>query len=350
MSGTALFVLLLVVTNGLFGATVAAAFLRFNDRLGLPAWPLVLAGLGLGPFGVSLVLYYALALWHGIPDAVLLALPLLGFAGLAWSAGKGWGQLAVLMKRIPPLLGDRSMWFFFLGSAFIACITFVFLANKPLIDHDVLEYAIQGGIFLRDHAITYQKHHFDATSGFYYVGLHGFAFPLLFTWEGLVGGMFELRSDLWVRSITMWYGWLLIAFVWSLLRRWDRWMAVAGGIALTVPIGFLFLITVYHLDSFRIFFFTVAFAAFIALLQRPSRERLVLFALLCGAQTFIHSIGAILGGLLLALALVLLSVPTHTRARWGALAAGIMLLMGGVHYVADVFLGTGWIFQDLIWF
>jgi len=28
----------------------------------------------------------------------------------------------------------------------------------------------------------------------------------------------------------------------------------------------------------------------------------------------------------------------------------VMLAVGAVHYVADVFLGTGWIFQDIIWY
>jgi hypothetical protein len=148
----------------------------------------------------------------------------------------------------------------------------------------------------------------------------------------------------------MWYGWLLIAFLWSIVRRIDRWMAVASSIAVAVPVGFLFLVTIYHLDSYRIFFFTVALAGFVALLQAPSWERLILFSVLCGAQAFIHSVGAILAGTLCLVLLLFLPFRWGKRAAWVLSAAAVMLAVGAVHYVADVFLGTGWIFQDIIWY
>lgn len=344
------FVTLFLLTNVVYGAVVAAFLLGRNDRLLLPAWALILVGLALGPFFTTLVLYYALALWHGIPPLVLVILPTLFFAGLAANAGEGWSRLWKAAQSIPKALMDRSLWFFLLGSAFLMFIAAVFLTNKPLTDHDVLEYGIQGRIFLRDLAIVYQQHHHDPVSGFYYVGLHGHSFPLLFTWEGLTSGFVGLRSDLWVRSITMWYGWLLIAFLWSILRRMDRWVAVAGSIAIAVPVGFLFLLTIYHLDSYRIFFFSAALAAFVALLQAPSRDRLLLWAVLCGAQAFIHSVGAILAGALWLVLLFFLPFAWGKRLKWMLGAAAVMLVTGAIHYVADVFLGTGWIFQDIIWY
>lgn len=341
---------LFVLTNLCFGGVVAAFLLGRNDRLQLPVWPLILVGMALGPFLTTLVLYYALALWHGIPPVLLLLLPVIFFVCLSFIARDGWNQLLQAVRSIPTALRDRSLWFFLMGSAFLLFVAVIFLANKPLADHDVLEYAIQGRIFLRDLAIVYQQHHFDPASGFYYVGLHGFSFPLLFTWEGLTGSFVDMRSDLWVRSMTMWYCWLLIAFVWSIVRRTDRWLAVATSIALTVPVGFLFLLTIYHVDSYRIFFFTAALASFVALLQAPSRERLVLFAVLCGAQAFIHSVGAILAGTLCLVLLLFLPFAWGKRMAWVLSAAGVMLAAGAVHYVADVFFGTGWIFQDIIWY
>jgi hypothetical protein len=343
-------VLLVLVTNLASGGIVAAFLLGRNDRLQLPEWPLVLTGLALGPFLTTLVLYYAMALWHGLPVAVLVLLPLVLFLFLAGLAGTGRGRLLQLMAGLPARLKDRSLWPFVLGTLFLLGITAVFLVNKPLVDHDVLEYGVQGRIFLRDRAIVYERFHFDAASGFHYVGLHGFSFPLLFTWEGLWGTLWGVRTDVWARSITMWYAWLLIAFCWSLLRRVDRWGAVFGGIALTAPIGFLFLMTIYHLDSYRIFFFTAALGAYVALLQRPSPQRLLLFAALAGAQAFIHSVGAILAGVMVAVLLFALPQAWGTRVQWLLRAVGVLLLLGAVHYVADVFKGTGWIFQDLIWY
>lgn len=342
--------LLVLVTNLASGGAVAAFLLGRNERLLLPAWPLALAGFALGPFLTTLVLYYTLALWHGAPVLVAWLLPLLFFALVTWMAGVGRGRLLILLAGLPASLKDRSLWPFLAGTLFLLLVTVVFLLNKPLVDHDVLEYGVQGRIFLRDRAISYQRFQFDAASGFHYVGLHGFSFPLLFTWEGLWGELLGVRTDTWVRSITMWYAWLLIAFCWSLLRGIDRWAAVFGGLALTAPIGFLFLMTIYHLDSMRIMLFTCAVAAFVAVVQGPSRERMLLFGALAGAQAFVHSVGAILAGVLVAVLLFALPIRWNKRITWLAQGVGLMLLFGAVHYLVDIVSGTGWIFQDIIWY
>jgi hypothetical protein len=342
---------LFLLTNVVFGAIVSAFLLGRNHRLRMPDWPLVITGFAFGPFLTTLVLYYTLALWHGVPAWVARVLPVVVFMVLAFRAGAGWSRLWGLFRALPArLLHDRSLWFYLLGSGFLLVVAVLFLVNKPLADHDVLEYALQGRVFQRDMAITYQRHPFDEATGFYYVGLHGHSFPLLFTWEGLHAQALSIRSDLWGRSITMWYGWLLITFVWALLRRVDRWAAVWGGIALTAPLGFLFLLTIYHLDGYRILFFCVSLAAFVHLLRTPSLPGLLLFAALCGAHAFIHSTGAILSGVLWLVMLACVPLPTTQRLRWGALAAGVMLAFGAVHYVVDILFGTGWILQDIIWF
>jgi hypothetical protein len=343
-------VLLVGVTNLASGGAVAAFLLGRNDSLRLPAWPLALTGLALGPFITTLVLYYTLVLWHGVPTFIALLLPLFAFAVLIRAAGQGRRLLRELVAGIPGALKDRTLWPFVAGTLFLMLVTVVFLVNKPLVDHDVLEYGVQGRIFLRDRAIAYQRFQFDAASGFHYVGLHGFSFPLLFTWEGLWGALPGVRTDIWVRSITMWYAWLLIAFCWSLLRRVDRWAAVAGGVALTASVGFLFLMTIYHLDSFRIMLFTCAVAAFVAVLQAPSRVRVLLFGALAGAQAFVHSVGAILAGVLVFVLLFALPVRWNSRINWLAQGVGMLLLFGAVHYLVDIVLGTGWIFQDIIWY
>ncbi|MBK8338666.1 MAG: hypothetical protein IPK99_00980 [Flavobacteriales bacterium] len=344
------FAWLFLSTNVLAGMACAAFLLGHNRALQWPLWPLAIVGLGLGPFLVTLVLFYLLACWHGAPVWLAITLPVLCLLALAIAAGSGWRSLFALLQKGWGLRRDRSLWCFALGSGALFAIAAIFLLNKPVTDHDILEYGIQGRIFLGEMAITYGPHRFDEASGFYYVGLHGFSFPLLFTWEGLMGHLTGVRSDMWVRSITMWYAWLLITLVWWMLRRLDRWSAVAGAIALTAPLGFLFLTFLYHLDSFRIFFFTAAVGAMVLLFRAPGRTRLLLFAFLCGAQAFIHSVGAILGGCMVLVLLLLLPAGWIERWRYTWQAAGVMLLAGCIHYVVDVFLGTGWILQDIIWY
>jgi hypothetical protein len=247
------------------------------------------------------------------------------------------------LKRPPDLLA-------FLGILALMVAGCVVLAYKPLVDHDALEYGVQGRIFLRDRALAYAHHRFDPSTGFYYVGLHGFAYPLLFAWEGLVGGLFGLSSDLWTRSSSLYNGGLLLALVWSVLHRRDATLALIGTATLALAQGILFLFVVYHLDGSRILLFTAAALLFMAVLDQPSISRGWLFGGVCGAQAFVHSVGAILGGSMLLLLPIFLAGTWRRRMTLTGVASLAFLLGGGLHYVLDVLLGTGWIFKDILWF
>lgn len=345
-----LFALHVLVSYAGFGAVMASLLLKWNDKLQLPRGGLLVLGLGLGPFMATLVLYYAFLLWPGVPSGVAVA----GVIGLALSgwrfAGEGRARLKAVvrqgilaLKRPPDLLA-------FLGILTLMAAGCVVLAYKPLVDHDALEYGVQGRIFLRDRALAYAHHRFDASTGFYYVGLHGFAYPLLFAWEGLVDGVFGVSSDLWVRSGSLYNGGLLLALTWTVLRRRDAALALIGTATLALAQGALFLFVVYHLDSCRILLFTAAALLFMAALEQPSNARAWLFGGVCGAQAFVHSVGAILGGGMLFLLPFLMAGTWRRRSAVTGIACTAFLLFGGLHYVLDVFLGTGWIFKDILWF
>ncbi|MEO7081484.1 MAG: hypothetical protein ABIY71_08150, partial [Flavobacteriales bacterium] len=84
--------------------------------------------------------------------------------------------------------------------------------------------------------------------------------------------------------------------------------------------------------------------------RAPGLERILLLAVLCAGGSFVHSIGAILSAMLWVVLLVMLPVPIRDRIRWTVPALGLMLALGGVHYVLDILFGTGWVFQDLVWY
>ncbi|MCB0810619.1 MAG: hypothetical protein KDB96_15185, partial [Flavobacteriales bacterium] len=338
------------LTNLLFGAVTAAWLLRWQPRLFLQELPLIIVGVGLAPFLVSLVLYYALMLLPGLSAPAYVALVALPMVLLAATAGSGWARLCTMLGRIVRGFPDPTMWLFWLGSLAVVAIGVLLLLNKPLVDHDVLEYGVQGSVFLRDKTIQFVRHRLDPATGFYYVGLHGFSFPLLFTWEGLLGEVFGVHGDAWSRSITIWYSWLSIALAWSLFRVARPWLAVAGALAMTLPLGFLFLIMVYHLDSYRIFLFSAVMAALVAAFRESTSARWLLLGTLAGAHAFVHSLGAILGGILVLVVVLVSSGGIAERLRPVLWMIGPLLLAGGLHYVLDTFLGTGWIFKDIIWF
>lgn len=332
------------------GAVLAAFLLRFTATARLPCWAVALLGVGLAPWLVTLLLYYLLWIFPGIAHAGVFLMLFVVFAGLAWSAGPGWRVLTALPGDVLRMRHDRSLWLFALCTLGYAVLIVVMLTRFALTEHDILEYGVQGGIFLREMAVTYQRHHYDAATGFYYVGLHGFTVPLLFTWEGLVNAHAASMGNPWVRSLTPFYTWLVVALLWGIMRKLDQWAAVWFALALGGAMGFYFLGTVYHLDAMRIFLFVAAVTLFASVLKRPTVAGITLFAAVCAASASIHSLSAMLAGLMAVLMLFLLPLGWKQRLLATGRFALVFLLAGGIHYPVDVFFGTGWIFKDIVWY
>jgi hypothetical protein len=117
--------------------------------------------------------------------------------------------------------------------------------------------------------------------------------PCCSHWEDLVSPGRGVH-DAWVRSLTIWYAWLLIALLWSVLRKRDQWLPVWAVGALLSTLGFLFMLAIYHLDAWRIFLFTVSIWLLSEGLKGSSRALMLLLGAVCGAHAFLHSLGMIL--------------------------------------------------------
>lgn len=350
MSGMLPPILVFLLSNLLFGAVLAAFLLRRVGSGALGPVGTVLLGFGLAPFTISWVLNLVLLLLPDRPHAVAIAPVLLAFAAMALAAGNGWSVLWSIMRSAVSGLARPSLWPYLFFSAAILFGTALMITYKPLVDHDILEYGTQGKRFLRDMAVRYERHHYDASTGFYYVGLHGFSFPLLFTWEGLLRGLLNDHGDAWVRLQTPWTAWLTVSFLWAWVRRWDQWLAVWVAGAFTLTLGFLYLNTIYHVDPVRLFLFTASMALFIAVLRQPEPRILLLWGAVLGAHALTHSLGMILSPFMVLCFLISVQGTLAQRLRWSLVVVGPFLLAGGFHYVLDMTIGTGWLLKDITWF
>ncbi|MCB0795070.1 MAG: hypothetical protein KDB88_10065 [Flavobacteriales bacterium] len=345
------FLLNVLIADVLAGWVLAALLLRWNRLLQLPERMLILVGVASGPFLVTLTTYYLFLLIPGLPSAgylttMLVTLMALGLLAGAEAIGHCWMLVYEAIGRWRTWSGIS----YGLGALVFLVVAIPVLYYKPLVDHDILEYAVQGRVFLRDMAVRYDAHRFDATSGFYYVGLHGLSFPLLFTWEQAINESIGADGDLWVRSRSLLYAWWTITLVYLALGRIGAMGRNMALLAFSSTLGTAFLLVIYHIDSMRIFFFLASAGAFVSVLQRPDPSRMLLFGMLCGAHAFIHSLGAILSGLLIMIAFLLMDGALLTRSRLVLPTLAAVLVTGGIHYVLDIFWGTGWIFKDIIWF
>jgi hypothetical protein len=219
----------------------------------------------------------------------------------------------------------------------------------PIMGHDMLEYAIQAKHFGKHKIIEYVSNRFHTENNFYYVGLHGFSFPLLGTWEYIFNETMGFYfNDFYLKSITSYYALLILLIQFYWVKKTSFLLAVFSNIMLFLTYGFYITIYEYHIDTFRIFmtissFITLAYAV------ENSKDKfaIILFGILCGAQAFIHSFGVFIS------VFMVLSFFVFSKEKWlykikkSLAITSIILLMGGIHYIVDVFFGTGWIFQQI---
>lgn len=347
-----LFVLKLAIVFLAGGIIMAGMFQRLLNRTNsISSSLIILLGIGFSPFWISLVLYFSFLLLPGQSDVIYLFLIYGGFLAMGVYAKK---QIAILLNCIRTQIGiifKKHPFIFTLG---IFSVLFVFtgwsyyITSKKLTEHDVLEYAVQGKIFYETKLISYSAHRIDAVSGFYYVGLHGFSFPLQATNERLLNTMLQTNTDLLFRSLNSIYGLLILfgLFVFGLKRN-GKWFSLIFALGLLMSYGFFETIMKYHIDNFRIFFFLAAIFLAFSYLKNNDFKLLLFTAVFLGAQANAHSLGCLLAIVIIGVLFLFSVTPFLIRIKHFALFSIVFLIGGAFHYLLDVYMGTGWIFQEV---
>jgi hypothetical protein len=346
------FFLLKIFISFLLGGIVIAAciqkVLSKNERLGKNPMISLVIGIGLSPYTIALLLNYLLWLIGGKSDLFYFLSIITVFVLLAlWAKDALAGLLLELKSRVASinkfflLVGGIGIALFLVGWSF-------YINIKELTEHDTLEYAVQGKIFYETKSLAYNAHNYDQASGFYYVGLHGYTFPLLASWERILNSIFGIQSDLFFRSINSLYGILILLSGFLLaLRISSSRLAWIFIIALTFTYGFYETIFKYHIDLYRIFFLNWSLLGLILLIRKPTFQMVLILGLLMGAQANAHSLGALLYILQMGVVFLFLPLNIPLRLKYTASLLLVSLLFGSLHYILDVIWGTGWIFQEI---
>jgi len=310
---------------------------------------------GITPYLFSLTLYYLLLLLPGMSDSFYLSMMLLMVLALvlfscrfSFSVMKDFfvdrtKNISELFKKYKYLLfpGFFLVIFFILGWSY-------YIFSKELSEHDTLEYAVQGKMFYELKKISYRSVPYYPENGFYYVGLHGFSFPLLATLERITNGIIH-SGDLFFRSINSFYGILILwmGFL-ELFSKTNRWYALVFVATLLSVYSFFETIMKYHIDNFRVFFVVTVLFYFVKLVNNfPVFNRPGIMAVLLGAMANAHSLGFMLTFLLWIPLFFLLNESFRKRVAYIVFVIFLMMLFGGIHYPIDMMAGTGWIFQNV---
>lgn len=317
--------------------------------------------LGIGPVLASLFLYYLLIIiphqsnWFYLIAITILyaALILINkkstpyfFSNIKWL----FNQIANLFKFKKGIkhycLNTNNLFLIFIAPIVAyGCIN-ILLTQIP--GHDVLEYLVQGEYFFNQKEITYQAQNYNSANGFYYVGLHGWSFPLQTTLEKLFDSVSFYGYDLYFRSLTLWYGILITAIVYYFSKKYTTtYFALAAALVLLLTKGFFNGITSFHIDSYRIFLFTLSIIFTLKYIKLPNTNTLILLSFFAGSSAFTHSLSVLISIFIGLTILIFYQNNLFNKLKSATIYTFLILLFGGVHYILDVFIGTGWIFNEI---
>lgn len=254
-----------------------------------------------------------------------------------------------------PFFKEVYEYLFLTNNFFVFTLLLVVLlaSNNILLSfsfgHDFLEYMVQGGYIFDNKEIAYTTHVYNPQTGFYYVGLHGWSFPLQFTLGRLVDDVVGVFGyGLYFQSLTLWYGLVILTLVYAMLKQHlDTLYALAAVWILIFAKGFLIAISYSHIDSYRIFFFSLSILLTLEMIHKPQAKMVPLLAFVAGISAFSHSLGVLVSIILAVTLCLFLEKKWVTRLKYAFSFALLTLLFGGVHYLLDVFYGTGWIFKEI---
>jgi hypothetical protein len=374
ISAFLVFVLLFVLTNGVFSLAVSLCLFRFDKQKTIAPFQKLIFALALAPFLTSLFLYYLFWLVPGMAPIsyivvitsffiILGALNINSFPELysvirqrfnfiSKTNVEDKNKFLLDLKFIKLYSSDYTLNYFnILTHAVVLYLSWQWLwrlIGIPIIGHDMLEYAIQARYFAHHRIIEYVQNRFHPENEFFYVGLHGFSFPLLGSWEVLFSELFgKTENDYYYKSITGYYGFLIFFTQFHWLKRINILLAAAASVILFFTYGFFITITEYHIDSYRIFMIIASFITLAYAVKYHNNFTLVLLGIFAGAQAFIHSFGVFLSVFIVLSFFLFYKSTLQKRIVNAIIITLIIMLMGGIHYVMDVLFGTGWIFQEI---
>lgn len=356
-----LFCFKLILFFGIGGLAVYSLLSKYTVESNCQKTEYLLYSVGMGPALASLMLYYLLVLIPYKNSLFYLSIIFIVFLvmiAVNRPAIKDYVDLFQKLygksKEVFVKQDNLKAYFKHNNNAFliiIAVLLILGLSNLFLLavpGHDFLVYMVQGNELFLDKAIVYTDHLYNPETGFYYVGLHGWSFPLQSTMEKMVDDCFFFGYDLYFKSLTLLYGLLLLTIVYYLGKRtFGNIYAVLMVMVLVLAKGYFISLLYSHIDSYRIFFYTVSTVFVLRQLDKPQWKTLPIIGFLVGTSGFSHSLGIILSVIVGAALLFFIPKNLKYRLKYLAVFTILVLAFGGFHYILDVFYGTGWIFKKI---
>jgi hypothetical protein len=225
--------------------------------------------------------------------------------------------------------------------AYYLTVYFTKIIHQPLRDYDILDYAISGGMLFDDKSLRPIWTETFSPRGYLYKILHAPSFSLLFTWEQITNTLWQIKSDLYFKSISVYYALLILLVQYYWVAKQNKALAIVSSIALLSGLSFYKSLLRPHIDTYRIFFIAMSYIWLAYSVKNPRLLAVLLFGIFSGFAAFTHRIGLIVALLNCFVFCVMLECSVRKRLALGGAVLSLILIFGGGHYSIDLFLGQG---------
>jgi len=358
------FMFMFIMTNVIFSGIIAFGLIQYNQKKNISNLKIFILSLGLGPAFTSIILYWLLFMFPYKSDVFYFVAVLVFYFLIL---------LIIIfhqkLNRSKNLINSKKYFFLIKQRIFlkknnnkkvlfiVIIIIGLFLSIyptfnqyskgyllKPLAGHDVQSYGTEGKIYYQEKTFKHRYNGEHPESGYISFSKHSPLFPLLLTWEKIAGSIMGKDMDYYFKSITPFYGLLIVVFVFSVLSIKSVYIAVLGSAALFSSSVFFSKFFSYHIDLFRIFFFSTALIFLASSIETKDRMQIILFCVTSGFSAASHSIGAIVSGFSGLIFFLFYEDAMINRIKHFFFIIISLFILGGFHYFYDTIWGTGWIF------
>jgi len=350
------FLIKFFVTGIIFSLTVPSIFfVLFKQRI-LPDKEIFLYSLGIGPVLTSLLLYYLLLIFPHKSN-LFYFLSVLGFFGflsvfsLIYLKTRKEQIREFFLKFKNDLFKKKKIAkniLLFIVITFSLILTIMYLkgyVSRPLFGHDALVYGVEGKIYYAEKSLDAKFSGYYPKTGFDYFSLHAPAFPLVLTWEKILNNYLNTNSDYYFKSMSPYYGFLILLTTFLLLKKKNIYLAIFSVIALLSGLTFFLSFNIYHIDTFRIYFLMLSWLFLGYAVEKKDIFSITMFGIFTGFASFIHSIGAIIAGFNCLGFLIFADFKWLYRLKYLSFVVFLTIIFGWFHYIIDIFYGQGWIFH-----
>jgi hypothetical protein len=229
---------------------------------------------------------------------------------------------------------------------FLFLLSLAYSAWRPLSEHDTFEYMFLGKQLALKKQLLLSNYRFDASSGSFFVGLHGLLYPLLFTGQVFFNQIMQVDSEWWFKSLSGLYTILFIAMFTSYLKIINQRLMVFGLCLLLTTYAMVFSMLQFHLEMIRLFLFVSVLYVSISFIKAP-KNQLGLLGLVLGLQAGIHFIGLIISLLVFVFVFFFMQQSLIKRTKMLGMPFIIFLFAGALHYFLEYLFGDGYWWQKI---